>query len=127
MWLHLTPEYKIIHGCSCCHGNKVSIATRSLMNCYCPYEQMYQILTSSDQNAKLLMNVLVAMVIRFPQQHDYLWIFIALMNKCTKYELHLTPECKVIDECSCCHGNKVSIATRSLVNCYCPNEQMYQI
>ena len=48
------------------------------------------------------------------------------MNKCTKYEFQLTSECKVIDECSCCHGNNVSIATRSLMNFYCPNEQMYQ-
>ena len=50
-----------------------------------------------------------------------------VMNKFTKYELHLTSECKVIDECSCCHGNKVSIATRSLINFYCPNEQIQVI
>ena len=49
------------------------------------------------------------------------------MNKCTKYELHLTSECKVIDRCSCCHGNKVSIGTRSFVDSYCPDEQLYQI
>ena len=50
------------------------------------------------------------------RQHDHLWIFIALTNKCIKYELHLTSECKVIDRCSCCHGNKVSIATRSFMD-----------
>ena len=55
-----------------------------------------------------------------------MWILIALTNKCTKYELHLTSEFKVSDRCSCCHGNKVSIATRPYVNSYCPNEQMYQ-
>ena len=45
------------------------------------------------------------------------------MNKCIKYEFHLTSECKVIDECSCCHGNNVSIATRSLMNFYYPNDK----
>ena len=73
------------------------------------------------------MNIPVAIEIRFPEQQDHSWILIDLTNKCTKYDLHLTPECKVIDGCSCCHSNKVSIKTRSFVDFYCPNEQMYQI
>ena len=55
-------------------------------------------------------------------------------NKSTKYELHLTSKCKVInrcaleviDSCSCYHGNKVSIAARSFVYSYCPNKQIYR-
>ena len=53
--------------------------------------------------------------------------FIALMNKYTKYELHLTSKCDVIDGCSCCHGNKVSIEIRSFMDFDCPNQEMYQI
>ena len=79
------------------------------------------------QNAKLLIDALVVMVTRFTEQQDHSWIFIAPMNKCTKYELYLTSECQVIDRCSGCHGNKASIATRSFMDFYCPNEQMYQI
>ena len=126
--LHLTVEYKIIHEYFCCHGNKVSLATRPFMDVYCPNEQMYQICSFTWlKNTKLFMDVLVAMVTRLSQQQDHLWILIALTNKCTKYELHLTSECKVIDRCPCCHGNKVSIATRSFMDFDCLNKQLYQI
>ena len=49
------------------------------------------------------------------------------MNKCAKYELDLSSECNVIDRCSCCHGNKISIARRSFVASDRPNEELYQI
>ena len=49
------------------------------------------------------------------------------MNKCTKYEFHLTSECKVTDGCSCFYGNKVSIATKSFMDFDRPDEQLYQL
>ena len=47
---------------------------------------------------KLLIDALVAMITGFPCQQDHLCILADLTNKCTKYELHLTSECKLIDK-----------------------------
>ena len=73
------------------------------------------------QNAKLLKDVLVAMATR---------LFVGSYcpnEKCTKYELNLTSECKVIDGCSCCYGEKVSMATSSFMDFDRSNKRLYQL
>ena len=46
---------------------------------------------------------------------------------CTKYELDMPPNNEVIKMYSCCHGNKISLATRNIKGWYWQWESVYQI
>ena len=85
-----------------------------MSDAFCPKEQKLQQIKTLWQGTSNKVSL----------QQDNLWIFVSLV-----YQIWTSPDWRIqnVREYSCCHGNKVSLATTSFMSFYCPNEQMYQI
>ena len=106
--------------CLCCHGNNISTATNSTVDCFSPKGlvcYIYEVCKPSS----------LKFVTECPWQQVKAWIAVGSRDLCCKYEVHLPSNSKDISMCLCCHGNKVTIATSNTVVSCCLKGSVYQI